>query len=370
MNLVFGGEAARPQGRLLVADEDESFLSNLLTGAFSRGPLARMLVIEKVGREEGRARIDRGDGSAFLIIPRGLQNAYLGNQPARLQLFTNPGQRILPKIVEETLSVAVDAGFYVQQVAGDQLRAFNAGQAPSDDMIARSSIAVNQLVTRLRKYLDPPLMQLETSVVEEKRETIGFAALFFPSMFFMALLFVAKALASEIWNERALGTLRRLSVTPAPLWAFLAGRLVFVGVVFSGVGLVALAAMRWLASVPVSNLPAAALWLVVNGAAFFLLLLVAALHASSQRAADVLGNLVIFPLLLLGGAFFPFEIMPDWMARIGRLTPNGWAVVRFKAILSGSASAGELGTALAGLSLIGALAFLLALRRLRRGFLF
>lgn len=369
MNLVFGGGQAMPQGRLLVTDEDNSLLSHALTGAFGRGPLSKMVLVESINREGGRDRINRGDGSAFLIIPKGLQDAYLLNQPFRLQLFTNPGQRILPKIIEETLSIAVDGGFYLQQVAGEQLRAIHLDQAPSDEVIVRTSRTVNQLVTKLRRYLFPPLIELETAAILEKSETRSFASLFFPPMFFMALLFVAKALSGEIWHEHAQGTLRRLMVTPASLTAFLAGRLVFVAFVFSGIALVGLVAMRWVAGVQASDMPEAALWFVLAGTVCFLLLLFVVLLASSQRAADVLGNLVIFPLVLIGGSFFPFEVMPAWMARIGRLTPNGWAVSQFQAILSGSLPIGSLVPSLAALVLVGSLAFLLALWRIRRALL-
>src|SRR5439155_24239797 len=91
------------------------------------------------------------------------------------------------------------------------------------------------------------------------------------------------------------------------------------------------------------------------------------LFASTPRGASVMGNLLMFPLAMIGGCFFPFEWMPDWMARIGRLTPNGWAIVQFKAILAGSSDGRQLAAAVAGLAAVTALAFALALRRLRRG---
>jgi ABC-2 type transport system permease protein len=166
-----------------------------------------------------------------------------------------------------------------------------------------------------------------------------------------------------------LGTLRRIAVSPIPLGVFLAGRLVFVAMVLGSIALVAMSVARWIANVPVSNLPAAALWLTFTGTALFLLFLVLLLHASTQRTASMLGNMVIFPLAMLGGSFFPFEIMPQWMAAIGRLTPNGWALVQFKAILSGSANAAALATVFGGLIAVSAAAYLLALRRLRGGFL-
>ena len=65
------------------------------------------------------------------------------------------------------------------------------------------------------------------------------------------------------------------------------------------------------------------------------------------RSKGVIGNVVIsavlFPLLMLGGSFFPSEAMPGWMAQVGRWTPNGWAVERLKALAdSAGRTAGQL----------------------------
>jgi hypothetical protein len=79
MSLVFGRTPAAPHGRLLVADEDHSIASARFLDGFRRDPLNKMVTIEQVTRDAGRARIDRGDGSAFLLIPKGLQQAFLMN---------------------------------------------------------------------------------------------------------------------------------------------------------------------------------------------------------------------------------------------------------------------------------------------------
>jgi ABC-type multidrug transport system permease subunit len=369
MSLVFGRGQAAPQGRLLVADEDSSVASNLLLGAFNRDPLDKMLLVEKVAQADGHARINRGDGSALLIIPAGFQEAFLGNRPFQLQLFTNPAQTILPQIVQESLSIMVDGAFYVQRVAGDQLRVVATRNAPPDELIASVSVSINHLVTSLRRYLYPLAMDLETVVVADRSESKSFAATFLPSMIFMALLMIANSLAFDIWRERLMGTLRRLAVSPAPLGAFLAARLIFVASVFALVALVGLVASRGLAGVPVPNLPAAVMWLTFAGSALFLMMLVVAVTASTARAASVMGNLIVFPLAMIGGCFFPFEWMPAWMARIGRLTPNGWAITQFQAILSGEIDARQLAVAVAGLTVVSAVMFMVALRRLRSGFL-
>jgi ABC-type multidrug transport system permease subunit len=364
MSLVFGRGQAVPQGRLLVADEDHSLASNLLLGVFTRDPLDRMLLVEKVAQADGRARINRGDGSALLIVPAGFQDAFLLNRPFQLLLFTNPAQRILPQIVQQSLSIVVDGAFYLQHVAGDQLRAFDSRHAPPDQLIASVSVSINHLAA-----LNPPAMDLETEVVADRRENKSFAAAFLPSMIFMGLLMIANSLALDIWKERLMGTLRRLAVSPAPLGAFLAGRLIFVAAVFALMALVGLVASRGLAGVPVPNLPAAVMWLTFAGSALFLVMLVVALAASTARAASVMGNLIVFPLAMIGGCFFPFEWMPAWMARIGRLTPNGWAITQFQAILSGEIDARKLAVAVAALTAVSLVMFIVALRRLRSGFL-
>lgn len=337
MSLVFGRSAATPQGRLLIADEDNSIASNRLLEAFHYPPLDQMLHVEKVALDAGRARIDSGDASAFLIVPKGFQQAFLLNRPFRLQLFTNPSQRILPQMIQETLSIAVDAAFYLR----------------------RANFAPN---------LSPPLIELDTAVVHDRRPTLSFAAVFLPSMVFMGLLFIASSMAGDIWKERTQGTLRRVASSPVSMASYLAARVVFVAQVYAIVAVVGLVAANRLAGLPVPNLPAAALWMTFVGTVFYLLFLWIAVQPATQRAASVLANLIIFPLAMLGGCFFPFEWMPAWMVTIGKLTPNGWALSTFKAILDGTAGAAHLASSATSLAALGTLAFLLTLRRIVRVF--
>jgi ABC-type multidrug transport system permease subunit len=366
ITLVFGGGQATPQGRLLVADEDKTLLSQALTAAFSREPLSKMLVMESTGRDEGRRRMDRGDASALLIVPKGFQDAFLQNEPVQLQLVTNPAQEILPKIIVETLSIVVDGGFYLQKVAAAPLRSLVTEKAPDDATVAKASVAFNQLGRSLAKYINPPLIDLDLHVVAEQRQNQNVAALFLPAALFMALLFVGNAFALDTWRERGWGTLRRLATTPVSLGTFLAGRLFSLAVILFGVAVVGVAGMRWFAHVPVASVPLATLWLVLSGTAFYLMLAALAVHASSQRAANVTGNLVVFPLSLLGGSFFPFEMMPGWMASIGRFTPNGWAVMQFKAFVAGSAHAKDFAVGALYIAVAGSLLFFLVVRRIRK----
>ena len=82
---------------------------------------------------------------------------------------------MLPRIVEETLSIMVDGSFYLQRIAGAQLRAINTNQAPTDKSIAAMSVNFNHLAASLQRYLNPPVIGLETNEVREKRQSVSFA---------------------------------------------------------------------------------------------------------------------------------------------------------------------------------------------------
>jgi ABC-type multidrug transport system permease subunit len=331
MSMVFGRQPVTPRGRLLVDDEDQSIASARFLDGFRRAPLDKMVTIEPVTREAGRARIDRGEASAFLILPRGLQTAFLFHLPCQLELYTNPSERIIPQMIQETLTLTVDAAAFFRQ----------GGQ---------------------------PLIAVENVALGVAKPARSFAAVFLPSSLFMGLLFIATSTAGDIWKERTAGTLRRIATSPVSMASYLAARLTFVALLYAIVGVLGLLAADRLAGMPVPNLPAAALWITFAGTVFYLLFLWISVQASTQRAAGVLANLIIFPLAMLGGCFFPFEWMPPWMVTVGKLTPNGWALSQFKAILDSAVNGPQLAICAALLTALGAVTFVLSWRRIARVF--
>jgi len=333
--VIFGRGDARPNGKLLIVDEDRGIGATLLAGAFSQGPLGNMISVEKVELEEGRHRVDQGKASALLIIPKNFTQALVEGQAANLQLIRNPAQRIMPEMIEEVLSMLTDGAFYLQMVAGDQLRKSAQG-TPSDASVAQISVQFNHVIEDTRKYLAPPLIQLNTKVIQDKTDKPGgFAALMLPGMLYMAVFFIAGGLATDVWRERASGALRRVATTPASFRSFLAGKLLAVLVVLALVGAFGLGVARFLADLRISNFPLAVLWIAVSGCGLYLFMMLLQSLASTERVAHMLGNFVLLPLTMLGGSFFPFDMMPRGFAQIGRLTPNGWSVTQLQKILAG-----------------------------------
>jgi ABC-type multidrug transport system permease subunit len=373
MVAAFGGEdGPPPKARVLVADEDDSFVSGLLLQSLGR---VEVIEVQRAPRAEARARIDAGDASAMLVIPAGFGDAVLDDRPTTLQLVTNPAQRVLPGIVEQTLRILVDGAFYARRLLGEPLREVRggppAGQPFPDETVARISVSINQLMTRVRPYLLPPVIALEVKEADagRPRRSNSLGLVFFPGMLLMGLLFTTQGQSADVWRELQQGTLRRALTTPAGIVPLLGGKVLAGTLVLAAVCAAALLFAVLALRLPAATVPLALLWGVFVGAVFLTLMVLLQVLGSTPRGANMLITMVLLPLLMIGGNFFPFEAMPPWLAAIGRRTPNGWALAQLQAILAGTAQPGVLLAAFAALAAVGSLAFALSLRRMRRGFI-
>ena len=365
----------QPVAKLLVADQDSTFLSSMMLRATEQGELAEIIQSEAASETEGRRLLDKGNASGLLIIPDGFSDALLDRKPVTLTLLTNPSQRILPGILEETLHTFVEglniAGQLAEGSLSPLLRQLRETEedVPPDALIAQFSVETNQLVRRVQPYLFPPVVHVNTVNLEEPKDEAAsrsFGDIFFPSMFFMAIVFVAQSLSDDVWKEKMRGTLRRALTTPLSLGPFMLGKTLAAALLLALVSFVALAAARWLLALPFSGIPLAVLWTTLAGTFMLLFFTTLQLLASSQRGGQLLTTALTFPLVMLGGAFFPFEVMPEWMASIGRWTPNGWALLRLREILDGHPDPALLGITALALLGIGAMLFFISLARLSR----
>ncbi len=365
LSFISNRGGAPPRAKVLLVDQDNTAISGLLPGAVRQGNLP--LDIESVPLEQGRQRIGDGEATALLIVPAGFQAAVIGNGSAELKLVTNPAQRVLPAIVQQTLEVVVEAAFYGQRIFGDPIRktAGITGTAPSAETVAAIAVEVNRQMTALQGVLLPPVISVTVKRETSSAQPLNFGQLFLPGMLFMSFLFIAQGMSVDIWEEKREGTLQRLLATPRSTGQLLLGKLlagIGVTTVVSVVGL--LAAVFWF-DLSWSRVPAAIAWCAFASGALIVLLTLLHLFAGSQRGAELLSSVVTFPLMMLGGSFFPFEAMPAWMAAAGRWTPNGLGVAMLKELLYGNVSMTTLGIGALGIGIPAMLAFLGSWRRLR-----
>jgi hypothetical protein len=55
-----------------------------------------------------------------------------------------------------------------------------------------------------------------------------------------------------------------------------------------------------------------------------------------QRASNLFATMLLRPRLMVGGCFSPMAALPDWLAAIGRRTPNGFVADRLTTEITGS----------------------------------
>jgi ABC-type Na+ efflux pump permease subunit len=371
-----GSGGAAPTIPLLITNHDDSLVSEFLMGALDRGPKAGMLEVTPVEEAEGRARVTAGKASALLVIPEGFGDAVLREEPAVLQLWTNPAERIRPQIVETGLDILVESHFYLHRIFGEELQTLAASldgdDPPESALVASLGGAVNDKIRALSPYLSQDLITVEAPPLAvgaaPPEDAPSFGLLLFPGIVMMSLLFTAQGLSEEFWRERELGTLRRLLSSPQGLRSFLEAKVTAGAVVFLVLNGLLLVVGFAYHGVPWRRLPVAMGWVLLAGVLFFLLLAMIQVHAPTRRAGGIITQLLIFPLMMVGGSFFPLEALPGFLARIGAWTPNGFVVEKLKGYLLGDFGATDLLIPVTVLGVAILLLFFLVARRTARAF--
>jgi ABC-2 type transport system permease protein len=333
------GSDVKPHGTLLLVDEDQTFLSELIVSAYSAGELGELLSVEKTDFDEGFQRVNDGEASGLLVIPKGFAQAFLESEPVTLTLRTNPSQTILPGIITNVTEILLDAGFYAHQLFGDEIETFTSmTDNPSDAQVAAIAVAIQNKFESVAPKLYPPVIEIEIVEPPQQEPRPPLALLFMPGIILMAVVFSANGLAGDFWREREQGTLRRLVFTPARMSEFLVGKALAAAAIISFVGGFTLLLGFLYHGIAFARLPSSLAWIALSGIALFAWFGVLQMLFSNQKTASVFSMMLVFPLLMAGGSFFPLAVLPGWIAAIGRVAPNGFMADRLTTEITASSA--------------------------------
>lgn len=373
MSLAFGSAGdAQPKAVVWLADEDDSVLSGLLVGALGSG---RMPVeLHEADWPTASAALEAGEGSVAVRLPKGFGERLLLDEPVTLDVVTNPAQTVLPGIVTGFLEILREAHFYLHQLVGPEIQLMARGPAGDattfgNAEVAAMSIRINTLVRELEERLFPPQLALEARPVEEKRAfDRPLSHLLVPGVLVMALLFLAQAFAENLWRERDVPTLKRILTTPHGLVDYIVSKTLSATLLLAVIFAACLVLGGLVFELPWRSMPA--IWLLTTfaGASFYVLFGFFGSFASNQRGANLIANMLIFPLIMLGGSFFPLETMPKGLAAVGRMTPNGAVVAAIdEAFALGAPAWGFAYLVVAVTGVVGAAGFVWGVQRGVRG---
>lgn len=338
MSLLAGTGSGQLTGKLLITDQDDSTVSQFLAGSFNQGPLAEVFTLQQVSIEQGQALMDDGEASAWITIEAGFGDALLDNKPTKLKLIKNPAQSILPQMVETSMVLLVDAATYLQILFDKELAVIKPmlqNQKFNDADLITLTLGIKQQIERLEKTLFPPQLKLikqQVSAAEKSNDPpkLSFGLLMYPGAIFMALIFAAGSLAVMIWDDAKNGVIPRLASTANSLAAYFNGQVIGTTWVFLLVVCLLAIMGGWYFALPWSKIPVMIVWLVFSGLVIYQLFVTFALIMPSAKVANIVINAITFPLLMIGGSFFPMEAMPNWLATIGYYLPNGYLLKALK----------------------------------------
>lgn len=338
---MIDGGGGTPTGVLLISDEDDSVLSGLVVGAYSQEQLGDLIIVEQVSAEEGETRINDGEASGFLTIPEGFQDAFLNETPVTLTLKTNPSQTILPGIIEDVTEILLDAGFYLQRLLGSEIQTIKDSafdDMPDDAFVAGISVDIQHKINKITPKLSPLLIDLVVVEPPPEEPQPDIALLFLPGIVLMAILFSSNSLAADYWEERDKGTLRRLVSAPGALSGFVAGKAIAALTVMGIVTSITLVVGFAYHGIPWSKFVPSLIWVSLGGVGLFAWFSALQMLFPNNRAANLVTTILLFPLMMAGGSFFPLAALPEWIANIGRLSPNGFIVDRLSGELTAAQS--------------------------------
>jgi ABC-type Na+ efflux pump permease subunit len=363
------GSDVRPHGVLLLVDEDQTFFSELIVGAYSAGELGEILSVEETGYDDGFERVNNGDASGLLVIPEGFARAFIESTPVTLTLRTNPSQTILPGIITNVTEILLDAGFYAHQLFKDEIDTLlSMSDDPTDAQVAAIAVAIQNKMKKIAPRMFPPVLEIEIVEPPAEEPSPPLALLFMPGIILMAVVFSANGLAGDFWRERELGTLRRLVFTPSQIGGFLLGKALAAAAIVGFVAGVTLVLGFLYHGIAWSKLLPSLAWTAVSGVGLFAWFGALQMLFSSQRTASVFTSVLVFPLLMAGGSFFPLAVLPDWIAAIGRASPNGFVADRLTTEITATGAWAIDFVSWAGVLAVTSAGLLVCAWRLRAGF--
>lgn len=177
---------------------------------------------------------------------------------------------------------------------------------------------------------------------------------FFPSLLMSALILLALVnLPTHLADYRQQGILRRMGTTPVPpAWMLAAQVAVNLTLAVAALVILVVAGTAGFGLGAPARPGGFTLALVLSIAAMFAIGLWISAIARTERAANGIGQLLLWPMLFFAGLIFPRPMLPDVLRDIGDWTPSGAAVHALSDSMSGTFPSAQLLLVLAGWALV------------------
>jgi ABC-2 type transport system permease protein len=236
------------------------------------------------------------------------------------------GKPVFQIVVQSKTQQYLALSSYVEGVGRTVIQTIE--MAPEQDTFAFNAI-LDKAAGREKLDLDREVIQKE----ESKTGSVSMLAIGFTIMFMM---FGISGAASTILDEKIGGTWQRLLTSPTSKVQ------VMIGYLFS---YFMMGAIQLFVLMIVMNLIYGSRWgnllYFAPFAALVILTIVGfglmmASIVKTRQQASALSAVLIVSTCMLGGVYWPLEIVPEFMQQIAKAVPQSWMITGFREIVSGS----------------------------------
>ena len=292
---AFGTGDGMYRWNVALVDQDQTALSQNLSEVLSQDANR----VEALEEEEINEELKSGRMDLAVLVPAGFEQKVLSGEEPSLTLRSLKGQE-----VAGTMSVALN--LYVADLLRIRdIQGLTDGQSLAD--------SYRNLMQEGMQYREVPVSEHSGSA--GMRQGSGFL--------FYVLSISMLQVASLILKEKQLGTLSRIRQAPVErleyiFSVFLAGVLILL------VNLLSLHALITYAFGVYTTLSMYLLWFYYGLVWLFIGIFMALIVNSSAVHGSLIPILTVITSML-GGSYWPIWLMPEFMQKIARITPQYWA---------------------------------------------
>ena len=286
---------------------------------------------------EAQSLLDENDIGRMLIIPANFTSGTAEGITVQLRLISHSDADIQETEAVRLVVVGVASELSLERQILASLRQMGDMQAnaPEEDQVFTTERVLAQARNQIERAQTQPLIEVVQTIPSQEGEREEVPDLGLVAVSGIAVLFVfatAQVTARSIYDEKKVGSFRRLLAAPMSKASLLSGKMlpnIVVGMIqftvifaFGVLGLNLLG----LSSASLGNNPVAVvlvcLIICLCSTAFGILL---AAIARTENQIGGLSSLAVWALGIVGGAFIPVFILDQFLGPVVKFIPQYWA---------------------------------------------
>ena len=299
--------------RLGVINNDDSSYSNLLLGYFNASNTFSSLISVVIGEnDEIRRDFDKGELDIYLEIPEGFAENMVHIEHLPIKVIINIEDTTKAILFQNVLES------YEKYISAVEVNAVSLYEIMEKDgmdkaliSVTNATISLDLIFTALGKEAFFDYKEIDTFPPTKVNEY------YVISVLVMTLMYAGLYAGFRVLREIRQGTFARIKTTQLPIYQFLTAKILFLSTVLAAFTILAICIIK-------GSIPTGVIVLYSCCIALFcvtLSMLLSAFFETTQRFVLV-GNLLIFYFIVIGGGIVPIMFLPQNILRLSKITPN------------------------------------------------